>query len=235
MYLSERNIYGSSRVGMENVNQIIASSDLGNVVINDENGIYNGITNQFNQQIGDKCYESSNLPTTFGVGNVLLIKTSTSKISTVTGTKIETGDRDPRGWYYNIPKGSMDMEGNGPFSSVEIGVQGVIKTSKGGYVKVNAKLKDTGTTQGATDSSVSVNTNLLTPFSVKPSGSASAYIKFNIHENSDGVSTKTKVPIYKFGSFFTIFDSKGVQSFGFDIGYSTSGNKPSVNVSKEIK
>jgi RHS repeat-associated protein len=70
LYLSERNIYGSSRIGMELVNQIIASQDPGNVVINEENGIYSGFHNLFAQKIGDKRYELSN-----HLGNVLEVIT----------------------------------------------------------------------------------------------------------------------------------------------------------------
>jgi RHS repeat-associated protein len=55
---------------MELVNQIIASQDLGNVVINEENGIYSGFHNLFAQKIGDKRYELAN-----HLGNVLEVIT----------------------------------------------------------------------------------------------------------------------------------------------------------------
>ncbi len=63
LYLSERNIYGSSRLGMEQVNQIIASSNTANITINNESDVASGI---YSQQIGDKRYELSN-----HLGNVL--------------------------------------------------------------------------------------------------------------------------------------------------------------------
>jgi len=61
LYLSERNVYGSSRVGVENVNQIIASTNTANININSEN---TPITCA--QKMGDKHYELSN-----HLGNVL--------------------------------------------------------------------------------------------------------------------------------------------------------------------
>ncbi|MGV6861484.1 MAG: NucA/NucB deoxyribonuclease domain-containing protein, partial [Putridiphycobacter sp.] len=67
LYLSERNIYGSSRVGMEQVEQIIATSAPGQInLINNENPT----VNHYNQLIGDKRYELSN-----HLGNVLEVIT----------------------------------------------------------------------------------------------------------------------------------------------------------------
>jgi len=63
LYLSERNLYGSSRLGMERINQIIASTDPTLVNINGQNDPANDITVQ---QIGDKRYELAN-----HLGNVL--------------------------------------------------------------------------------------------------------------------------------------------------------------------
>jgi RHS repeat-associated protein len=63
--LTERDIYGSSRLGTENINQVIASTNLGHININTD----------LTQVVGDKHYELSNLPTTFGIGNVLQVLT----------------------------------------------------------------------------------------------------------------------------------------------------------------
>src|SRR5690606_29150757 len=56
LYLSERMLYGSTRLGMEQVNQIVASTNSGNIDIN---------TAQ-QRVVGDKRYELSN-----HLGNVL--------------------------------------------------------------------------------------------------------------------------------------------------------------------
>ncbi|MCH2236241.1 MAG: RHS repeat protein, partial [Crocinitomicaceae bacterium] len=56
LYIRERNIYGSSRVGIENVNEIIASSDATNV----------NIDTDVERKVGDKQFELSN-----HLGNVL--------------------------------------------------------------------------------------------------------------------------------------------------------------------
>jgi YD repeat-containing protein len=67
LYLTERNIYGSSRVGLENVEQVIASSSPGNVPsamwLNSEN---TGIIDV--QLVGDKRFELAN-----HLGNVLQV------------------------------------------------------------------------------------------------------------------------------------------------------------------
>jgi RHS repeat-associated protein len=63
--LTERDIYGSSRLGTENINQVIASTIRGHININTD----------LTQVVGDKNYELSNLPTTFGIGNVLQVVT----------------------------------------------------------------------------------------------------------------------------------------------------------------
>ncbi|MGM0479138.1 MAG: RHS repeat domain-containing protein [Bacteroidota bacterium] len=60
LYLSERNIYGSSRVGMEKIGEIIASSDPGNIDINTDVAMITG----------DKFFEMSN-----HLGNVLQVVT----------------------------------------------------------------------------------------------------------------------------------------------------------------
>jgi len=67
LYLSERNLYGSSRIGMENINEIIASNESSNININSENL---GNVNVYNQLIGDKNFELSN-----HLGNVLQVIT----------------------------------------------------------------------------------------------------------------------------------------------------------------
>ncbi len=66
-YLSERNIYASSRVGMEQVEQIIASTETGNININEENETYTDY-DVYTQLQGDKRYELSN-----HLGNVLQV------------------------------------------------------------------------------------------------------------------------------------------------------------------
>ncbi|MGV6862259.1 MAG: RHS repeat domain-containing protein, partial [Putridiphycobacter sp.] len=66
LYLTERSIYGSSRLGIENINQIIASNNATYISINSENPT----NNHYNQQIGDKYYELSN-----HLGNVLEVIT----------------------------------------------------------------------------------------------------------------------------------------------------------------
>ncbi len=63
--LTERDIYGSSRLGTENINQVIASITLEHININTD----------LTQVVGDKHYELSNLPTKFGIGNVLQVLT----------------------------------------------------------------------------------------------------------------------------------------------------------------
>ena len=65
----------------------------------------------------------------YDVDNQKLIKTSTVKVSNVIGKAIEPDEkiRDPRGWYYNVPKGTMPMEGNGPFEGFDLH----LKTSLG--------------------------------------------------------------------------------------------------------
>jgi RHS repeat-associated protein len=63
--LTERDIYGSSRLGTENINQVIASTI----------GEHININTDLTQVVGDKHYELSNLPTTFGIGNVLQLVT----------------------------------------------------------------------------------------------------------------------------------------------------------------
>lgn len=70
LYLRERNIYGSSRVGIENVNEIIASSDGTNV----------NIETAIHRKVGDKQFELSN-----HLGNVLEV-ISDQKITIYTGT-----------------------------------------------------------------------------------------------------------------------------------------------------
>ena len=60
LYLGERNIYGSSRLGTEVVHKVIASSDPGNITMTSD-------TNRF---VGDKLYEISN-----HLGNVLEVIT----------------------------------------------------------------------------------------------------------------------------------------------------------------
>jgi RHS repeat-associated protein len=56
LYLSERNIYGSSRLGMENVNYLIASTNTGNIEAYAHENVV----------VGDKAFELSN-----HLGNVL--------------------------------------------------------------------------------------------------------------------------------------------------------------------
>ncbi|WP_343791073.1 hypothetical protein, partial [Wandonia haliotis] len=56
LYLTERNLYGSSRLGVEQVNEVIASTSSGSITIN---------TAQ-QRVVGDKRYELSN-----HLGNVL--------------------------------------------------------------------------------------------------------------------------------------------------------------------
>jgi RHS repeat-associated protein len=58
--LTERDIYGSSRLGTENINQVIASTTLGHININTD----------LTQVVGDKHYELSN-----HLGNVLQVVT----------------------------------------------------------------------------------------------------------------------------------------------------------------
>ncbi|MBL7898976.1 MAG: hypothetical protein JNJ99_10605, partial [Crocinitomicaceae bacterium] len=65
LYLSERNIYGSSRVGVERVDQIIVSTVASNININSEN-----TASVVVQKTGDKRYELSN-----HLGNVLEVVT----------------------------------------------------------------------------------------------------------------------------------------------------------------
>jgi hypothetical protein len=50
LFLTELDIYGASRFGVEQVNQVIASfPDPGYVNINEENGIYSGIFSHYSQ------------------------------------------------------------------------------------------------------------------------------------------------------------------------------------------
>jgi RHS repeat-associated protein len=56
LYLAERNIYGSNRLGLERIDQVIASSDAGEITINEDT----------NRYVGDKRFELSN-----HLGNVL--------------------------------------------------------------------------------------------------------------------------------------------------------------------
>jgi len=67
LYLSERNIYGSSRIGVEQVKEIIAEYDesLNNININSES---DATKNILGQKIGDKRYELAN-----HLGNVLQV------------------------------------------------------------------------------------------------------------------------------------------------------------------
>lgn len=60
LYLTERSIYGSSRLGTENINEVIASSDISNV----------NISPPTIQVVGDRHYELSN-----HLGNVLQVVT----------------------------------------------------------------------------------------------------------------------------------------------------------------
>jgi RHS repeat-associated protein len=55
---------------MEQVGQIIVSSNTGNITINEENGIYNNVVGRYAQTVGDKRYELSN-----HLGNVLQVLT----------------------------------------------------------------------------------------------------------------------------------------------------------------
>ena len=71
--LTERDIYGSSRLGTENINQVIASTNIGHININTD----------LTQVVGDKHYELSNLPTTFGIGNVLQVVTITPNLKKI--------------------------------------------------------------------------------------------------------------------------------------------------------
>ena len=84
--LTERDIYGSSRLGTENINQVIASTTLGHININTD----------LTQVVGDKNYELSNLPTKLGIGNVLQVVTD-RKLA------IDSGDYNPEsGTYYTM-------------------------------------------------------------------------------------------------------------------------------------
>ncbi len=74
--LTERSIYGSSRVGVENINEVIASDNLGNINVNTD----------LIQTIGDKRYELSN-----HLGNVLQV---------VTDRKLAVSDDDVTVDYY---------------------------------------------------------------------------------------------------------------------------------------
>lgn len=81
LQLTERDIYGSSRLGTENINQVIASTTLGHININTD----------FTQVVGDRSYELSN-----HLGNVLQVVTD-RKLA------IDSGDYNPEtGTYYTM-------------------------------------------------------------------------------------------------------------------------------------
>jgi RHS repeat-associated protein len=94
LYLSERNIYGSSRLGMENVNYLIASSNTGNIEAYAPENIV----------VGDKAFELSNHLGNFndtwvlsnktlsGINPVRNLSEATGVLNTITDKKLPEFD-----------------------------------------------------------------------------------------------------------------------------------------------
>ena len=118
--LAERNIYGSSRLGNELVNQVIASVEPARININTNEESNNG-TDICEQRIGDKNYEFSN-----HLGNVLQV-TSDRKLAFETTPSsgivdYYTADVIAQNDYY--PFGMLMPERNGSSDDYRYGFQG---------------------------------------------------------------------------------------------------------------
>ncbi len=135
LYLSQRNIYGSARIGTENVNQVIASTLMARIDINSEN---DGNPNWFNNLVGDKRYELSN-----HLGNVLQVITDVKlEIQTGPSTGIFSHfspDVVSQTTYY--PFGMVMPNRNGSSDSYRYGFNGMEKDDE---IKGNGNSYDFG-------------------------------------------------------------------------------------------